>query len=585
MFLFGGFGLLLVKYFIEPENGVAIFVKVAYPAMLLLYSLFLFSLFACPWFRPKALLGLVQGSSLCLLFSFVALGSLMTVHEIPEFKTLGDDALVSSAAQNFHLNRNPEYIWRAYDVEGAWTVVESHLDKRPVAFPFAISLIHDLTGYRVENSFYLNLVLGWACLGLIGWIGGQISGRWGALLGMVLFASVPMFQLYAHGGGLDTSFAFWILATFAIGHHWFKDGNIYSFYTFLLSGVILAHSRYEGLLFWAFIGLAVLIKWISDRKIQLPWLVLVVIPFLLLVPLQQAAFELNDKFWELDSIPGATSVFGFQYVFPNLIHAYAFLWDWSDSLPNSPVVSSMALLSLPFLTIALIRMVKGGKFTADAGTFLWIGMLGLFTHFCLIMFYFYGQFDTTILHRFAVPTYLFLVLCPVILLGEIKEKWMRNVWLVVGVAGLFLYSIPTISEGAYSKSYTPSAHARWVDKFIGENEDKRLLIIDFNPLLWTLNEVSAINFSRANFAKERIAYQLEHGLFDEILVVENYVRVDGNVEPKRVQDAQLSDDFELETLAQETLSSGQYIKVKRLLAVNSVQEQPIEQDSYVLFYP
>jgi hypothetical protein len=49
-------------------------------------------------------------------------------------------------------------------------VIDTFLDKRPYFFSFLIALLHDLTGYRLENVFVLNAALTLATLAAVYWL-------------------------------------------------------------------------------------------------------------------------------------------------------------------------------------------------------------------------------------------------------------------------------------------------------------------------------------------------------------------------------------------------------------------------------
>ena len=567
---FAGFVVLIgiVGYWIFPPSvSSALYLKIAYPVILAHVCLLVFFLFRCSWFRVGTWRKLFSKDGVRLWIVYVVCALIFCVHHELGFKTLGDEGLVASVSQNLHGNRSPEYIWRAYSIDGDFSVVESHTEKRPIAFAVMESLVHDLTGYRVENGFYLNLFLGLLILAMMGWIGLELAGQWGSALGMLLVPSVPLISYYAHGGGIDILNLTMILATLCLGLQWSKHRDPDSFLAYVYAAGLLAMSRYESILFLFPVALSILLLTWKDRSWEMPKMSFPLLALLLLIPLQQAAFRLNSGFWELDSKPEASGVFGLQYLGGNLAHALAFLSDTTNTFPNSPVVFWAGIGALLILSVSgLIRLTQKTKPKPMEWILLFLS-LGMLMHFAVMMVYFYGQFDSPILHRFALPFYGLLMIASVALLGKMKARWMRMGWIGIFLLGLIFYSVPTASTHAYEDRYIPSAHAKWVSQFVKKHPPRNYMVIDFNPLLWTTREVGAINYSRANMVKERIRYQLNEGAMKEIYVIEVHTRDDESGVFSLSSDARLDDDFELELLSSEILSPSFILKLKRIVSV------------------
>lgn len=55
---------------------------------------------------------------------------------------------------------------------------DNYIDKRPLLYPFLVSLAHDLTGYRVLNAFLVNVALHPLLLGLAWWLARRLAAGW-----------------------------------------------------------------------------------------------------------------------------------------------------------------------------------------------------------------------------------------------------------------------------------------------------------------------------------------------------------------------------------------------------------------------
>jgi len=82
-------------------------------------------------------------------------------------KILYDEFVIQGTAFVMHSTKQVSTILRAYNIFGTWLPIDFYLDKRPYFFPFLVSLLHDLTGYRIANMFALNIACAAAVLGLL----------------------------------------------------------------------------------------------------------------------------------------------------------------------------------------------------------------------------------------------------------------------------------------------------------------------------------------------------------------------------------------------------------------------------------
>jgi hypothetical protein len=117
-------------------------------------------------------------------------------------KILYDEFVIQGTAYEMHATKQVSTILRAYNIGGTWLPIDTFLDKRPYFFPFLVSLLHDLTGYRIANMFALNVACAGALLGSCTgsparWPAGPGDPRRGA------HGPMPLFGQNATGAGMD----------------------------------------------------------------------------------------------------------------------------------------------------------------------------------------------------------------------------------------------------------------------------------------------------------------------------------------------------------------------------------------------
>ena len=561
---------------LSPSQSVIVYRNIAYPVTLLIYGLFVFALVKSLRSKTLRIRDVFNSRMFPVLLIFGVVTAVFFASGSWGFKTVMDEPLIVSASQELHYNRAPLIGWRAYNVDGAFSIMDSFLDKRPIPFAVLISLVHDLTGYRPENAFILNNLIGLASIILIGILGYRIHGRIGACLGMVLLGGLPVFIHYSNGAGFDVFNIFMVMIVILLGLKWYRDSSQWSLMAFVFAGIILCQTRYESPLFALPIGLTVLFKWWRDREVQLPWLLVVVPVLMMLIPLQQNIFKINQAFWEMDSIPDADQIWGLKYFYTNLGHAINFLWDWTDIYPNSPYLSCLGLFSFAIL-IAKVgpRMVE--HIRRNPELFIWVVFSGgLAAHFLLTLFFFYGKLDLFIMYRFSLPVYLLAVLLSIACLRVMSSVRMKQGIFLFAIVGWFAYSIPVAAKQVYSHRYVPQLEYNWIREFAGKNNHRNLLVVGDNPFAWVLNNVSAVSYSSANRRPWKLKYHLEHRSFDDVLVA-----VVVGEDPKDghqfvASKVMLSDGFKKEFISRKRIHPFFFIDLYRLVDVDV--DEVIEED-------
>ena len=104
---------------------------------------------------------------------------------------------------SMHFSRTVLTPFRGSDIQGAYVIIEGMMDKRQLFFPFLVSILHDLIGYRPSNAFVLNGILVFVFLPLVNAAGRRLAGRMAGWLGVVLFAGLPLLAQNATGGGFE----------------------------------------------------------------------------------------------------------------------------------------------------------------------------------------------------------------------------------------------------------------------------------------------------------------------------------------------------------------------------------------------
>ncbi len=503
---------------------------------------------------------------LCLI---VVTGGILLAHERYGFKILADELLLVGTSMDMHYDRSAAYPVRATNVQGPFQILDSVIDKRPILFPFVVSLAHDVTGYRPENAFYVNTVLGFVFLTLVYLLGLNIGrSRWAGVLLVLLFGGLPMLAQQMKGGGFELLNLVIISALLLLAIAFAERRDTATLEALCYAAVLVAYTRYESILLIVPVAGIVLWAWWREQRVTLTWPVVITPCFLLLPILQNRVFELRPGVWELAS-RGATTPFGLQYVANNLGHAAAFFFDTTGYEPNSPLFAAVGLLAAAFFLLWIIRILRNPA-TSEPGEIAtaWIG-LGLFGIWALLMAYFWGQFDDPVIHRLSLPVHLLMAIAIAAVgasLWRSARPWQAAA--AITVASLVVYSLPAMSRGAYDATYSPSAEMDWRSEFLRRYPEKDYLFVDNDAIFWITHRISATPNTQARARKDGLIFHLRNDTFSAMYVMQHF-RIDPETGKRTmVPSDDLGPDFELEPFWERRIQMLFIGRISRIKAIH-----------------
>ncbi len=490
-------------------------------------------------------------------------------HESFGFKILSDEILLAGTSQNMHLGRDVGYGVRATDVRGPFELLQSALDKRPLLYPFLVSVLHDWTGYRPANAFWLNAGVGVAFLCLLHGFAAKIGRHlWAGHVAVLLVGGIPLIALQASGGGFELLNLALLTGWMWLGMLYLEKPDTVRQDAFVLTAVLLACTRYESLLYLVPTALLVGLAWWRKRAAQITP-VTVLAPVLLLPTLWlQQAFEIDAGNWQLH-LRAADTVFDFKYLADNLGHAVAHFLSTDGYQPNSPVFGLLGLLALPLFLLWSLRIWRTPRQADSADTALAWLCLGLWGGTALLMLYFWGQFDDPVIHRLSLPTQLLLLVAVIVVLGRVipQRPWLWKAAALVAVATLLGWSLPVMAKNAYGRMYTPGLAFAWRDQFLRQIADRQVLVIDRDAQFWITQKIAATPVTQAELRKEGIAFHLRNRSFSEIYVFQSFLFDEATGTETVYNEDRLSPAFELTPVAQRRLTIGHVARISRVVAI------------------
>jgi hypothetical protein len=511
------------------------------------------------------------------LAGVAGMGAVLLAHEAAGFKILMDEIQLLGTSMAMHFDRSVFVPQRAHDLQGVFELMGGMLDKRPLFFPFLVSVVHDATGYRPENVFYLNALLTFALLGLSYCVGRALGGWRAGVLAALWWMTLPLLSQNARGGGFELLNLVMVMLTGLLAgwHYHRRDGG--SMIALVYSGILLAQTRYESPLFLVPVAAVIILVWWEGRAIRIPWAVVVSPLFLFPVFLLVRIFEARPQSWEMASKPGTTAAFSMANISDNFAHALAFWFNFGVEQPNSPLLAAVGLLAVICCLVRLRRWI--GNWRAEPAS-VRVGLLfagALLAHLILMLCYFWGKFDEPVIRRLSLPTHLLFIFAPVLALRDLRISPCVFSFLLAGAGLSFLVSgAPGLARQAATRLYYPALETAWRREFMKVFPAKDFLVIDNDTSLWITHLVSATPVIRARDHPDMIAFNLQNRMFSSIFVFQRFDidQQTGALTVKR--DDELGDAYVLETVAERSFRIDLLSRLSRVKAVRNKEGSRVE---------
>ncbi len=486
-------------------------------------------------------------------------------HETFRSKILYDEYVLQSTAYNMHYFRDGSAIVRGYDIQGVFLSLDSYVDKRPVFFPFLLSLVHDLLGYRPANVYVLNSLLFVLTLGFVYWLGRRLNGWRGGLLAVGLLGSLPLFAQNASGAGMELLNFFMLVVVILQAATWLRRLDEPSLTSLVLGVILLVQSRYESAIYVAPAALAILWGWWRARRLILSWAV-VLAPWLLIpVALQQKIVSNSPVMWELHD--NQTSRFSVAYLADNLKGAWTFFAEQGLVYANSLLLGALGAVALLVVGARLVRHWRQLPGLEPLRVSLLLFGGGMLAITGLMMFYYWAAFNDPMAARFALPLNLLLVVATVVAAALADRKAPASNLALAAVA-VFLLGFSAPKQSYHFYSHLGNDEIEWERRMVAARPPvSRLILSNKSTLPWMIEATPAILLNRAPAVADRIAEHLHLPDFNEILVTQSARPTSADGQYQIVPEEALPPWFHLELLAERRFGT-KLARISRLVAID-----------------
>jgi hypothetical protein len=484
-------------------------------------------------------------------------------------KILFDEYVLQATALHMHATKEIGTVMRAYEIAGSWVPIDTFLDKRPYFFTFLVSLVHDFTGYRMANIFFVNAALAPCLFALVYWLGRTLAGRGPALLAVGLLATMPLLGQQASGAGMELHNLVMLALVMALAVLYLRAPDADRLSLLVVSSLLLAQSRYESVLFVVPTAFVILAGWWRAGRVILTWPA--VLAPLLLVPYawHNRFLSASPLLWQLAE--GQTSRFSLDYLPGNLTGAWLFFFNHGPGIANSWYLSVLGAGGLVWSLVQVWRWARGSPpRTTAASTLVLVAFgLGIAGNLGMLMFYYWSRLDDVMASRFALPMCLWLALLAAMFLHWLDERRMPATrWATLGLGIWILgWGVPAIARRLYTNQNLVMQEVEWEHDELSRRRGPLLFITNKSTFPFVLWRVPTIINGVGRQRAEQIKYHLREGTFQEVVIAQALRPTSINGEMGVDPEDLMPPGYRLEPFAEKRFG-GRLARLSRLVAID-----------------
>lgn len=559
-------GALSVRFFGNLNLAYAFHRTIAYYIVLAAFGLWLWAwLNVCRGFGGAKLLAYIRDHWVGGML-IVAGMAFTQIHEAHVLRVLHDESTHAATALTMHLSKVAMIPGKAHYVGGAYMLVDYYASFRQYLFPLLLSLLHDLTGYRVENVYVLNAILGVWALIMVYVAANRVSGKSGALVAVGLLFTLPLFAQNVNSGGYDILNLAMVgtLTVVAMCYstateeqdrlRWMNLGTS--------TAVLLALSRYESVAYLVAWAAVVALRWAAQKRVELTKYCAVA-PLFVLPNLVSNLILFQSRITAVGPhLKPGHSYFEVGYLGQHLAEAVYYFFQFDLSSTNSLVLSIFGGVGAVFLLVTVLR--KPTQAPSDCRILLLIAAWTAGLYLVILMQYWSSPTDN-LASRFTLPLHLMAVLAAGWFFGQLPPwRWKMR----VAVLSLSFWTI-TCSAPASSRAFATNTMAvsrgeAWLIAKAMEYDRESTLFIGTSNVHLIARRFATISMDALIAEPWRTLRSIKAGIYKEALVYQVYEK-DPKTGDWRLREGQGAGKAALQVVAEKLVTPTYRATISRVV--------------------
>jgi hypothetical protein len=487
----------------------------------------------------------------------------------PALRVLSDETNLLSVSQSMTFEKSVNNT-----TQGTWYYENFYpdkqlisIEKRPLLFPFFTHLVHVVSGYRVENVYWLNLFVLFSLLFIVFLILRDSLKELWVVSAMILVAAQPVVTQCARSGGFDLFFATFVLLSFVIFRNFLRERSTSSFKFLWMTLVMLSQTRHEGILFFFGCIFVILIFRLLKREyFEKP--LLYVLSLFLFLPMIWPRL-LNKDYFEnaKHEIP-----FSFVHFLDHNAVFFKNLVNFDYWIPYATLVNLLGVLGLIFLMFSgeENRDIPAETKKSIHLPLITAATLALLLEWIFITSYFRGSSDHPTNSRYFVLFSVVLALTAVKLIYRSGFFKKQTTLFFVFCASIFVLYHPVSIQNRFTFSQTAPRQYLFATDFLKNIGHRNFLFVTDRPGQYTVYQYGATSFERVRRQTQKIKSDFERHLFREIYVLQE-IEYSTSLP---IASNRLPQEFRLEPLVELQNTATSFLRISRVEGIGEIKKRP-----------
>jgi hypothetical protein len=515
------------------------------------------------------------------------------LHKPHMMRVFNDEPAHQMVAKQLHETRVNSVPEVGYRLEGGLAYGERSLNYRMYFYPFLVSILHDVTGFRVANALWLNAALGLLLFLLVYLGGNRIYSPAGGVIAVLLLAGLPLVDESVTSYGYDIANLCFLALYFLALIHYAERPDALRLNWLIALGLGLAYSRNESVLYLLATGVLVGVSLLRNKAVNLSWFASLSPCLLLPILAARRIFEtVNANLAELFPHLSSDRFFSLSFIPENMTRVGAWLFDFSTTTSSYPVLSLTGVIGLVALASGLLGDLSKRKAIHSGNMVLVLflaSILGSFVFVTLSLFWDPVAGEAV---RFLLPLHLGLTYASVWLVTRSTHPRRLTLGIIlIAVAGLFFVGIPTKMRGIGGANAVFARYVDWSLEWLEQEDDENTLYLSQVHTLFLLHKYPAIDLNRAGRHVAEIAQLEAEDYYKRIVifVIEKFDPKTGEWNPPRPTEP-LSEHFVTEVIDERRWAFNQRARFLELTGYYDengylvcLEDLPSQRDQYKTF--
>lgn len=453
----------------------------------------------------------------------------------PDFRVLNDELYLLGTSLGMFENHKLSMPDQGLRTSCFFLPFEMRLDKRPLAWPFLLYILHSLRGFRPDNAFILNFLVSSMCLFTLHHLALRWFNRPTAWLAMLTLASIPIYILWTTSGGFEILNILFLLMSALFMDRFITHRTARSFELLIITLAILAQCRYESMIFAVVMFIAAVLYLPKKQYAKLSPITLL-FPLLFVPQVWQHLSFLTENEHQIKS---GKDIFSLSYIPGNAAGTFEYLRAAQQKFAMAAPIFYLAVLGLVW---ALCDAFKNKAYKQPRMQFLFgslfIGYIGISL---MIWAYHLGNPTLNYNIRLGIVYLPVLVLLAAYFIHKLIKKGISVEILTILIIFSIFFNWPTAAQNySICKSEEYRLYKQTSSYLDKHYPNKMVLLISRSPVQWSVQLYSSINFELANKNIDVMIEELRNLSYQDIILIQRVDKRTGQITPETVLDTPIS---------------------------------------------